>query len=231
MTQNPPEGMPEGISEGMSVADRLADVRGRIEAAGGDAEVKVLAVTKGFGAEAIEAAVAAGLGAVGENYAQELEAKRSASLPPVEWHFIGRLQRNKVRRVAHLVDVWQSIDRIELGREIAKRAPNARVFVQVNFAGELQKGGVSPSATAELVEALRSLGLAVEGLMTVGVMGDAAASARAFVQCSELADGLGLVERSMGMTADLEAAVGAGSTMVRVGTALFGPRQPGVQRA
>src|SRR6188472_2318948 len=118
-----------------TVAESLGRVRERIASAGGDEHVAVLAVTKGFGADAIEAALAAGCTAIGENYAQELVAKRDvASLAEV--HFIGQLQTNKVRQVAGLVDVYETVDRERLAREIAHRTPGARVLVQVDTSGE-----------------------------------------------------------------------------------------------
>ena len=121
-----------------SVARALERVRDRISAAGGDEMVSVLAVTKGFGPEAIEAALAAGCTAIGENYAQELLAKREVAAG-AEVHFIGQLQTNKVRQVAGLVDVYETVDRQRLATEIARRDPGAKVLVQVDtsdIAGE-----------------------------------------------------------------------------------------------
>jgi pyridoxal phosphate enzyme (YggS family) len=210
-----------------AVADRLAVVRQRIADAGGDPDtVKVVAITKGFGAEAVHAAIGAGLEHLGENYAQDLVAKaatvREAS--PC-WHFVGRLQRNKVRSLASLVRLWESIDRVSLAEEIARRAPGAAVLVQVNISAEATKGGSEPDATPGLVAAARDLGLDVRGLMGVAAP-DPAEAPRQFAGLAALADDLGLPERSMGMTHDLEAAVREGATIVRVGTALFGPRPP-----
>ena len=208
-----------------AVAAALDRIRDEISEAGGDADrVDVLAVTKGFGADAVEAAVAAGLGAVGENYAQELLDKSASLDVQPEWHFIGRLQSNKVRQIADVVSCWQSVDRGSLVDEIAKRAPGARVLVQVNATGEPQKGGAEPAEVADLVARGRDTGLEVVGLMTVGVLGDEGATEEAFRAVAALADRLGLPERSMGMTGDLAAAVRAGTTMVRVGTGLFGSR-------
>lgn len=142
----------------------------------------------------------------------------------VRWHFIGRLQSNKVRKVAPYVHLWQSVDRLGLGEEIARRAPGAAVLVQVNSTGEATKGGCAPGELPGLVEALAGLGLDVRGLMTVGPLDEPEAARPAFRELRRLADGLGLAERSMGMSDDLEVAVEEGSTMVRVGSALFGPR-------
>ena len=200
-------------------------MREQIEAAGGDPErVQVLAVTKGFGPDAVEAAVAAGLAAVGENYAQELLDKSAALDAQPEWHFIGRLQSNKVRLVSELVSCWQSVDRGSLVDEIATRSPGGRILVQVNATGEPQKGGAEPADVAGLVDRGRAAGLDVVGLMAVGALGDEVATERAFRDVVELADRLELPERSLGMTGDLAAAVRAGTTMVRVGTGLFGAR-------
>ncbi len=219
-----------GGDRARAVATRLAEVRGRIEAAGGDlGAVSVLAVTKGFGAWAPLAARDAGLADVGENYAQELEAKAAEVAERgggVEWHAIGRLQRNKVKGLAPIVSRWDSVDRAKLAGEIARRAPGARVLVQVNVSEEPQKGGVEPAGAAELVAACTDLGLVVEGLMTVGATGSTEAARPGFAALRRLVDELALAECSMGMSGDLEAAVAEGSTQVRIGTALFGDRPP-----
>jgi pyridoxal phosphate enzyme (YggS family) len=206
---------------------RVEGLRRRIEAAGGDPErVRVVGVTKGFDASAVQAAVAAGLLDLGESYAQEMVVKADdPAAASVRWHWVGRLQRNKVRQVADRVDLWHSVDRAELGAEIARRAPGARVLAQVNTSDEATKGGCRPSDLPALVADLRAEGLDVRGLMTVAAVGPAAATA-SFRLLRTLADDLGLPERSMGMSDDLEEAVAEGATLVRVGTALFGPRVP-----
>jgi pyridoxal phosphate enzyme (YggS family) len=210
----------------VNIAGPLAAVRARIEAAGGDPDsIVVIAVTKGFDRSAVDAAVAAGLLDVGENYAQELVAKAAGAPEEIRWHFIGRLQRNKVRALAPHVALWQSVDRAELGAEIAKRAPGADVLAQVNVSGEPTKGGCPPEEVPALVRDLQADGLRVGGLMTVGATGPAEAARPGFATLRELADRLSLPIRSMGMTGDLEVAVQEGATMVRVGTALFGPRR------
>lgn len=227
-----------------AVAEQIARVRERIDAAGGRG-VRLVAVTKGFPARAATAALAGGADACGESYAQELVAKvDELDLDPADlrdpagrarwqegrtgeapcWHFIGNLQRNKVRHLAPWVSLWQSVDRASLGREIAKRAPGAAVLAQVNISGEPQKGGCEPEEAPVLVEALDGSGLQVVGLMGVAPLAEPGAARPGFRRLVALADELGLPERSMGMSGDLEVAVEEGATIVRVGTDLFGPR-------
>lgn len=206
------------------VAAALERVRERIRRAGGGDDVAILPVTKAFGREAIDAARAAGCTAVGENYAQELLAKRDACRG-LEVHFIGQLQTNKVRQLAGLVSVYETVDRAKLAREVAKRDPGARVMVQVDTAGEPGKGGCPIAELDALVDTVRSLDLDLIGLMTVGpTEGGPEAAREGFRLVRAAADRLGLAHCSMGMTADLEVAVEEGSTQVRVGSALFGPR-------
>jgi uncharacterized pyridoxal phosphate-containing UPF0001 family protein len=212
-------------------ADRLDAIRSRIAAAAPDpAAVTLVAVTKGFGPEAVRTALAAGLGAVGENYADELVAK-AASLaddagPAPEWHYLGAIQRNKVPRLVPIVACWQSVSRLEEGRAIAGRRPGARILVQVDVAGMPGRGGVAPADVCELVARLRDEDLDVAGLMAVGVPGPPEGARAGFREVARLADTLDLGVRSMGMTDDLEVALSEGSTMVRVGRALFGERPP-----
>jgi len=207
-------------------------VHERIEAAGGDVSaVTVVAVTKGCGPEAVRAALDIGVVDVGESYAQELLAKAAALgsvLTVPRWHFVGRLQSNKVRLLSGAVDVWQSVDRHRLGGELARRAPGARVLVQVRVGDDAAKGGCEPEEAPRLVAALVDAGLDVVGLMAVGPAGPPEAARAGFTRIAALADRLGLPERSMGMSADLEVAVAEGATIVRVGSALFGTRpRPG----
>jgi pyridoxal phosphate enzyme (YggS family) len=214
----------------VDVVAGLQRVRDRIVAAGGDDTVTVLAVTKGFGPEAIDAAVAAGCTAIGENYAQELLAKRDAA-SHAEVHFIGQLQTNKVRQIAGLVDVYETVDRERLAREIAHRTPGARVLVQVDTSGEPGgepgKGGCPIGELDPLVEVVRAAGLELRGLMSVGPTDGGPEMARpGFRLVRQAVDRLGLAVCSMGMSDDLEVAVQEGSTQVRVGTALFGHRPP-----
>lgn len=213
-----------------AAADRIRD---RIADAGGDPEtVALVAVTKGHGAGAARAALGAGLVDLGESYGQELAAKADeliADPGPVapRWHAIGRLQRNKVRLIAPHVELWQSVDRAVLAEEIARRAPGAAVLVQVDVTGEPQKGGCPPGEVAILVSHCGDLGLRVRGLMAVGATGPPSAARPGFLALVALADRHGLEVRSLGMSGDLEVAVACGSTMVRVGTDLLGPRPAG----
>ena len=212
-----------------ALAERLAGMRSRIAATGrAPDDVVVVAVTKGFGADAVEAAAAIGLDDVGENYAQELHEKWKAV--PGEgrrWHFLGRVQRNKVRTIAGAVHLWQGVDRVAAGEEIARRAPGAHVLVQVDIDGDdapAGRNGCAPDHVPELVERLGGLGLDVRGLMAVGPAGATELARTGFRTVRALADRLGLAVRSMGMTDDFAVAVEEGSTMVRVGRGLFGAR-------
>jgi pyridoxal phosphate enzyme (YggS family) len=221
-----------------ALADRLAAVWERIEAAGGSRDtVRLVAVTKGFGADVVREALALGLEDLGESYAQEMVAKVAevaevaevADVPhdgPVapRWHFVGRLQSNKVRQVAPYVTLWHSVDRASIGREIARRAPGAAVLVQVNVTGEASKAGCTPDDLPWLLDELRGTSLDVRGLMTIAPAGEREVARRAFAKVREMAGFHGLEEVSMGMSDDLDVAVAEGATMVRVGAALFGPR-------
>lgn len=209
-----------------TVAANLEGARRRMRDAAGEAadRVRVVAVTKGFGADAVDAARRAGLVDVGENYAPELLGKWVEGL---RWHFLGAVQRNKVKALAPKVDLWQGLDRPAAGAEIARRAPGAAVLVQVNLAGDPHRNGCSFAEAPGLVDTLRGDGLDVRGLMGVAPEGPPDTVARPlFRRLAGLAHELGLAEVSMGMTADLEVAVQEGATMVRLGTALFGPRPP-----
>jgi pyridoxal phosphate enzyme (YggS family) len=220
--------------------DRLASVRERISAAQARAglthAVTIVAVTKTFGPEAVQAAVAAGLDAVGENRVQEALPKQDA-LPDlaVDWHLIGSLQQNKARRVVGRFALIHSVDRPALAQEIDRRAAagtRQRVLVQVNCSAEPQKGGVEPGELPALLDTLRELPrVEVRGLMTMAELTDDAGRQRAaFAMLRRLRDeaaarGHSVAELSMGMSGDYEVAVEEGATMVRLGTILFGGRQ------
>ena len=212
------------------VAAALADVRARIDAAVKRSarpagSVTLVGASKTVPAERIALALDAGLRDLGENRAQELLAKApllAAHVARPRWHLLGRLQRNKVAALAPLVSLWHTVDRVPLGEAIAKRAPGARVLVEVNLGGEPQKGGCGPTEVPVLVEQLRSLGLAVAGLMTVPPQTGEAR--RWFATLRELAHAESLQELSMGMTQDYETAIEEGATLVRVGRGIFGER-------
>jgi PLP dependent protein len=218
------------------VASNLAAVRERITAAahraGRDpAEVTLVAVTKTVPALRIAEALAAGAVDIGENRAQELLEKApllAAGPVAPRWHFVGALQRNKVKALVPWVSLWESVDRESLGMEVARRSPGASVLVEVNMAGETAKAGCAPDAAPALTDALRAAGLVVEGLMTVPPVGDP--PRQWFAQLAGLAARLDVRELSMGMTDDFEVAIEEGATIVRVGRAIFGRRSlPGVR--
>jgi hypothetical protein len=201
--------------------DRLRELSG--------GRTTMLPVTKAFGADAVRAVLATGRTEIGENYAQELlgkhlELETEGTVPSARWHMIGGVQRNKVRHLAGIVSLWQTVDRADLVDELVRRAPGARILVQVDPAGTPGKGGCPSADVESLVSRAVDGGLKVAGLMTVGVIGDAEATGAAFRVVARLADDLRLAERSMGMSGDLELAIEHGSTMVRIGRALFGDR-------
>jgi pyridoxal phosphate enzyme (YggS family) len=224
------------------VAAQVAAVRAAVAdaaaRAGRDpASIAIVAVAKGHPPDAIEAALAAGVCDIGENYAQELAQKRAAVTDPrLRWHFIGHLQRNKAKAVVGQVALIHAVDSADLGREIDRRAAALGivqpVLVAVNAAGEATKHGVAPPDTAALVAELDALA-AVDcvGLMTMPPLDDDPEQSRVhFRTLRALRDQLGtparpLPELSMGTTADLAIAVEEGATIVRVGTAIFGPRR------
>jgi pyridoxal phosphate enzyme (YggS family) len=220
------------VTDGDEVARNVAAVRARVvdaarRAGRPDDAVVLVGATNTVDAERVAAAVRAGLLDVGENRAQELLAKAPvlANEPePPRWHFLGALQRNKVRALAPWVTCWQSVDRLALGRTITQHAPGARVLVEVNLADEPQKVGCAAAETPGLVDELRACGLDVAGLMTVPPHGEDPRPF--FAELRELGDRCSLAELSMGMTEDFEAAIAEGATIVRVGRAIFGDRPP-----
>lgn len=206
------------------IASRLADVRRRLAAAGRDPDsLRIVAVTKGWGPDTVEAARSAGLSDVGENYGQELLAKAAAG-SAVRWHFLGPVQRNKVKRLAPLVSSWHGIDRLVAADAVAAASPGAEVFVEVELTGLPGRPGCRPEDVPVLIEHCRSRPLALSGLMTVAPAGDLAAARKTFRRLSRLAGQLGLRELSMGMSDDFEVAAQEGATTLRLGRVLFGPR-------
>lgn len=213
--------------------ERIDEVRRRIRSAGGDPDaIRFIAVTKGQPVDAVRRGLASGLREFGENYAAELIGKAAdlGTAKPVRWHFIGQIQRNKVRKIAPVVSVYQSVDREAVACEIARWAPSAEILVQVDVAslGGVSsppgRGGCPPGTAEALVGKVRERGLEVVGLMAVGPPGPPELARRGFRWLRSLATDLGLAEVSMGMSDDLEVAVEEGSTMVRLGRALFGGR-------
>ncbi|MBA2607788.1 MAG: YggS family pyridoxal phosphate-dependent enzyme [Actinobacteria bacterium] len=204
----------------------LGRIYDRINAAGGNPdEVTIVAVTKEQPAEAVDAALAAGLIQLGENRADALvDRAASHAVPEACWHYLGQVQRNKVRRVAPFVSLWQSVDRAEVGAAIARHVADASVLVQVNLTDDPQRGGAAIEAVPALVRDLQHDGLRVCGLMAVGPHGGPEAARPGFTAVVAQADALGLPIRSLGMSEDLDVAIACGSTMVRVGAALFGAR-------
>jgi pyridoxal phosphate enzyme (YggS family) len=198
-------------------------------------DVQLVAVTKGVPAEVVRAAAAVGMRCFGESYIQEWRAKqaRLTDVADIEWHFIGRVQRNKTAATAGFALIHSVADeRVArvLDREGERRAVPVRVLVQVNVAGEATKGGVASAALPSLLAALRRLAwVRVEGLMTIPPPRPSEETRPFFAALRELRDrqeaALELRELSMGMSADFEVAIEEGATLVRIGTAVFGPRK------
>ena len=224
-----------------ALPERLAHVRAEIARrqaiAGRTHPVTIVAVTKGFGLDAVEAALGAGLADVGENRVQEaLEKLDTPAGRRATWHLIGHLQRNKAKLVAGRFALVHSVDSTALAEELDTRAgaqgARQRVLLQVNVAGEAQKSGCAPADAPVVARRVAALPhLALEGLMTIAPFTDAAdVQRRTFRGLRELRDalqeeGLWLPTLSMGMSADYGPAVEEGATVIRLGTVLFGPRE------
>lgn len=203
------------------------------------AGVKVLAASKSQSAAQIRAAIEAGIRLFGENYVQEAKAKRDAVGEPVEWHMIGHLQRNKVKAALELFDVIESLDSESLARELdqegKKRGRKIRTFIEVNLAGEESKTGIPRAQLPALLDEVARLShLTVKGLMVVPPFRENPDEVRPYFRAlRELQLELGklkipnvdLRELSMGMTHDYPVAIDEGATLVRIGTAIFGPRK------
>ena len=194
--------------------------------------VLLIAVSKTVEIERVRLAIEAGVAALGENRVQEAREKIEALGRPVPWHLIGSLQTNKARDAARLFDWVQSVDRLELAQELSRRAHavsrRLNVLLQVNLGDEPQKGGVAVAELKRLHEVVAALpNLSVRGLMAIPpATGEPEQARPYFRRLRELRDELGLEHCSMGMSADYEVAIEEGATMVRVGTAIFGPRAP-----
>jgi pyridoxal phosphate enzyme (YggS family) len=211
----------------------LAAVRERIERAAGRAgrrpeDILLIGVSKTVPAERVRLGVEAGLTALGENRVQEARDKIKILGRPVPWHLIGHLQTNKVRDALELFDLIHSLDRLELARELERRAGDrlVNVLLEVNVAEEPSKSGFAPEAVGPALEAIGAMThLRVRGLMAIPPIVERAEDSRPWFQTlRRLAERHGLRELSMGMSADFEVAIEEGATMVRVGTAVFGAR-------
>lgn len=216
-----------------SLAGRIASMRERLvgaaRRAGRDpSEITLVGVTKKHSRESVLAAIEAGLTDVAENYAQEARAKY-ADLPPVRKHFIGHVQTNKARTIVETFDVVQSIDRLDAGRAIARAAQNAgkrvRTLVQINIS-PTERYGIAPADAPAFAARLRDEeGLVVDGVMAIGPdTNDRAEIARAFAHAAETFARVGGSTLSIGMSGDWEEAIDCGTTMLRIGTAIFGAR-------
>ena len=212
-----------------SIGERVAMLRANVdrvaESAGrSPGSVTILGVTKTQPREAVLAAIAAGLSDIGENYVQEAREKY-VDLPPATRHFIGHVQTNKAKAIVGLFDVVQSIDRLDAGLAIAKAARalgrSVRVLVQVNVS-PAERFGVPPAGAAQLAEQLRAAGLTVDGVMAIGPLEGSVDAA--FELAREAFAAVGGSTLSLGMSADWERAIAHGSTMIRIGTAIFGAR-------
>ena len=233
----------------MSVAENLAEIRSRIDELARSAgrnpeEVKLIAVSKTKPVSLIKEAVAAGALDLGENKPQEIVSKYPEfEGDNVRWHMIGHLQKNKVRHIIDKAELIHSVDSLALAEEINKRAEAIgkiqKILIQVNVTGEDSKSGVSPDDAAELCREISKLNnVRIMGLMTISVSGytyeenksvfDSLAALAARIDDMKI-DNVSMKELSMGMTHDFDAAIAAGATMVRVGTAIFGARDYGTK--
>jgi pyridoxal phosphate enzyme (YggS family) len=216
-----------------SLVERIAEIRAEIadaaRAAGRDpATVRLVGVSKKQPRERMLAAVAAGLDEIGENYVQEAKAKFVGLPPHVRKHFIGRVQTNKAKAIVETFDEVQSVDRLEAGVALAKAGRvlgrSVVALVQVNIS-PAERYGVAPGDALELAERLREAGLEVDGVMAIGPLDtDGATTRRAFETAYETFRRVGGTTLSLGMSGDYREAIACGSTMIRIGTALFGAR-------
>jgi PLP dependent protein len=237
---------PDGVTERVRlVRERMRAAQARSPIGKQAQPVVLVAATKGVSLIQVQAAIDAGVDAVGENRLQELVEKFGTWRPPVPCHFIGRLQRNKVRLALQRCDMIESVDSLLLAEAIHTRhlelrggaglsIPGRPILVQVNVAGEVTKGGFPPEALDAAVERMASWpGLAVEGLMAIPPYASDPEAARphfrtVFALAERIAkrrfSGVSMATLSMGMSHDFEVAIEEGATMVRIGSALFGPR-------
>ncbi len=227
----------------MTIADNVASVQERIRNAArragrNPADIRLVAVSKTVSADCIQAAIAAGVTIFGENYVQEARPKIAQIGQRVAWHFIGHLQTNKAKYAVDLFSMVHSVDRVllaeVLNQEAQKRGKILPVLIQVNISQEESKSGIDPQGALELIERIAAFKhLALQGLMTMPPWFDEPEKARPyFIALRNLREelaakripGVSLRELSMGMSGDFEVAIEEGATLVRIGTAIFGPR-------
>ena len=211
----------------MTVEQNLASVRERIARSGRNPEeITIVAVTKGFGPDRCRDALAAGLTILGENRVQEALRKMDV-VEGAEWHLIGHLQTNKVKQATGRFALLQSVDSVRLAEHVAALDPTQRVLLEVNISGEPQKSGVAPDVAVDVAHLVAGL-VQLRGVMGIGPLdGDPTPAFRTLKQLHDDAEqrlGTPLPIISMGMSGDFEAALAAGSTMLRLGQVLFGPR-------
>jgi pyridoxal phosphate enzyme (YggS family) len=234
---------PHNSAVDLLISTNLQTVHGEIALAAGAAHrivesITVIAVSKGQAAQALRAAAACGMRHFGESYVQEAAPKmQSLHDLPLTWHFIGRLQANKSRLIAESFDWVHAVDRAKIAERLSQQRPHyaspLQVCIQVNIAGEAGKAGVEPAATAQLALAVRALPrLRLRGLTCILPAGRSTDdNRRAFRDLRLLSEqinagvGAGLDTLSMGMSADYREAIAEGATLLRIGTAIFGPRQ------
>lgn len=235
----------QGVNIDAVLQHRLGAIQQRIQAAAAKAqrdprEIRLLPVSKGQSVDAVQAAYRAGLDWVGENYLSEALAKfKQTEDLPLIWHFIGVMQSNKTAAIADWFDWVHSLDRLKIAQRLSAQRPAVRpplnVCVQVNISKEPQKAGVLPEEALALCRQVARLpGIRLRGVMAMPKMdGDARQCKRSFLALAELksdiSDDLALADfdtLSMGMSGDFELAIACGSTLVRLGTVLFGPRRP-----
>jgi len=212
----------------VTIAENLAAVESRIREACRRAgrkrsDVTLVAVSKTFGADKVDEAIAAGVTHVGENRVQEARDKKPQVRGSARWHLIGHLQSNKAKDAVRIFDMIETVDSVELAEKIARASETARdVLLQVNIGDEPQKSGAATSEVAGLVQQISTVNnIHLLGLMAIPPIGDPRSH---FRRLRELRDQTGLRELSMGMSEDFEIAIEEGSTMVRIGRAIFGSR-------
>jgi len=227
----------------MTIAENLASIQERISKAAlragrNPAEIRLVAVSKTVSAENIQQAIAAGVTILGENYVQEARNKIARVGSQVAWHFIGHLQSNKARNAVDLFSMIHSVDRLSLAEALDEEANRQGkilpVLIQVNISGEESKSGIDPQETLQLLQRIAGLQhLSIQGLMTMPPWFEDPEDARPyFIALRKLREelsrekipGVVLQELSMGMSGDFEVAINEGATLVRIGTAIFGPR-------